>query len=529
MAKRRKPGPPPQRHASAHGAPMVDAPSRRVQAAHRLWNQGRRSDALALFAEAIRQEPDNVRTYVMAARAHAEGYDFARMEDIHERLVRRAPRHPGVHHYIGETYALLKLPARAMVSFRKAANLPGGGAPTWMELASLCERAHQLDEAQELIERTVRTGFDLPLVGLVRGRIQRRQGRLEEAEASFRTLIEKLPANSEWAAQAWGELALMQDAAGDYDGAVEAIERSKQVHRLREEPYLNASERVHEAMRTMLATITRDDFRRWRDEAAGLPPVRTALLTGFPRSGTTLLEQALDAHPDLVSSEERDFVGSELVHTITGERRNAPLVELLNDFPVEKIALQRPRYFQAMEYLLGESVGPRMHLDKNPAYNLTIPVVLRVFPETRLIVALRDPRDVVLSCYLRYLPLNAVSVRYLDVRRAAERYALDMTAWLKFRELIETPWRQVRYEDTVANLPGQARAALETLGLPWNDQVLGYRERLTADKRVTSPSYEAVAKPIYTGAIGRWRNYARVLEPALETLAPFVREFGYEA
>ena len=65
----------------------------------------------------------------------------------------------------------------------------------------------------------------------------------------------------------------------------------------------------------MIAAITRDDFRRWRDEAARLPPVRTALLTGFPRSGTTLLEQVLDAHPDLVSSEERDFIGPELVLT----------------------------------------------------------------------------------------------------------------------------------------------------------------------------------------------------------------------
>jgi tetratricopeptide (TPR) repeat protein len=507
---------------------MVDAPSQRVQAARRLWNQGRRSDALALFAEAIRQEPDNVRTYVMAARAHAEGYDFGRMDDVHARLVRRGTRHPGVHHYIGETYALLKLPARAMASFRKAANLPGGGAPTWMELASLCERAHQLDEAQELIERTVRSGFDLPLVALVRGRIQRRQGRLEEAEASFRGVIAKLPADSEWAAQAWSDLALMRDAAGDYAGAIEAIGRCKQVQRLREQPYMEASERVHVAMRAMIDAITRDDFRRWRDEAAELPPARTALLTGFPRSGTTLLEQVLDAHPDVISSEERDFLGSELFHVVVGQRRNAPLLELLNDFPVAKIAHERMRYFQAMEYLLGERVGGRMHLDKNPAYNLTLPFMLRLFPETRLIVALRDPRDVVLSCYLRYLPLNAVSVRFLDVRRTAERYALDMGAWLRFRDIVEIPWRQVRYEDAVANLEQVARAALETLGLPWDERVLAYRERLSQDKRVTSPSYEAVARPIYTSAIGRWRHYAAALEPALATLAPFVREFGYD-
>jgi tetratricopeptide (TPR) repeat protein len=527
MSKRRQQPRDASYGAQARPGDMTDAPSQRVQAAHRLWNQGRRSDAMALFSEAIRQEPNNVRPYVMAARAYAEGYDFARMDDVHERLIRRAPSHPGVHHYVGETYSLLKLPQRALASFRTAANLPDGGPPTWMELASLCERAHQLDEAQELIERTVRSGFDMPLVGLVRGRIQRRQNRLEEAEASFRTLIERYGADSEWVAQAWSELALMADAAGDYAGAIDAIGRCKHIQRLRERPYLEASDRVHEVMRTMIDAITRDDFRRWREEAAELPPARTALLTGFPRSGTTLLEQVLDAHPDLVSSEERDFVGSELVHAIVGERRNAPLLELLNDFPLEKAAHERQRYLRAMEYLLGEPIGSRMHLDKNPAYNLTIPAMLRVFPETRLIVALRDPRDVVLSCYLRYLPLNAVSVRFLDVQRTAERYALDMQAWLKFRELVETPWVQVRYEDTVADVATQARRALETLDLAWDERVLGYRDRLAGDKRVTSPSYEAVAKPIYTGAIGRWRNYAEALEPALEVLAPFVREFGY--
>jgi len=153
--------------------------------------------------------------------------------------------------------------------------------------------------------------------------------------------------------------------------------------------------------------------------------------------------------------------------------------------------------------------------------------MLRVFPETRLIIALRDPRDVVLSCYLRYLPLNAVSVRFLDVRRTAERYALDMSAWLKFRQMIDVPWCEIQYEDTVADPQGQAKRALATLGLGWDERVMNYRQRLVDSKRVTSPSYEAVAEPIYTRAIGRWKNYASALEPALEALQPFVREFGY--
>jgi tetratricopeptide (TPR) repeat protein len=481
-----------------------------------------------LFEEAIRQEPNNVRTYVLTARAYAEKFEFKRMDETHDKLIQRAPGHPGVHHYVGETFGLLKLPERAIASYEKAAHLPDAGAPTWMELASLYERAHRLDVAESMIERTVHAGFDLPLVWLVRGRIQRRLKRLNEAEATFRTLIERVGDDSEWACQAWSEIALMQDQAGDYVAATEAIARCKRVQKAHEEPFWKASEKVHDQMREMIGTISGDDFRRWREAAKHLSPQRTALLTGFPRSGTTLLEQVLDAHPDLVSSEERDFIGRELLHCVVAGRGKITLLEGLNGLRIEEVERERSRYFRAMEYLLNQPIAGRMHLDKNPAYNLTIPLVLRVFPETRLIIALRDPRDVVLSCYLRYLPLNAVSVRFLDIERTAERYALDMSAWLKFRDLVDVPWCEIRYEDTVADLEAQARRALDTLGLVWDNQVLSYRERLMGSKQVTSPTYEAVAQPIYTRAVGRWQNYRQLLEPALRTLEPFIRELGYD-
>lgn len=522
--------PSPAHHDSKQqSAPMVDVLSVRVRAAREAWTAGRQTDAIRLFDEAVRHEPNNVQAYVVAARSYAERFDFDRMERVLKQLVRRAPLHPGVHHYIGETYGLLKLPERALASYERAARLPGGGPPTWMELASLYERAHRLDEAEEMIERTARAGFDLPLVALVRGRVQRRQKRTELADSTFRALLARIPAESEWACQAWGEIALLKDQQGDADGAVDAIERCKRVQRSRQQQHWAASENLRAFMGAMITAITRDDFRRWREQAGGFAPQRVALLSGFPRSGTTLLEQVLDSHPDLVSSEERDFIGSELFHRFISDRGNTPFLSILNELRPDQIEPQRRRYLHFMEYLLGQRIAGRVLLDKNPAYNLTIPLMLRVFPETRLIVALRDPRDVVLSCYLRYLPLNNVSVRFLDVSRTAERYALDMTAWLKFRELVEVPLCEIRYEDVVRDLEGEARRAISTLELPWTDTVLDYRQRLADRRQITSPSYEAVAQPIHTRAVGRWKNYRRFLEPVLETLDPFVREFGYDS
>src|SRR5688572_24656985 len=122
----------------------------------------------------------------------------------------------------------------------------------------------------------------------------------------------------------------MKDEQGEWDQAIDAIARCKQVQMAHEEFHWNLSETAHERMRQLIATVTRDDLRRWREAAEGFAPCHMALLTGFPRSGTTLLEQVLDAHPDVVSSEERDFIGKELFLTVIGRRVNTPLLELLN-------------------------------------------------------------------------------------------------------------------------------------------------------------------------------------------------------
>jgi hypothetical protein len=178
-----------------------------------------------------------------------------------------------------------------------------------------------------------------------------------------------------------------------------------------------------------------------------------------------------------------------------------------------------------MESLLGEPIGDRVHLDKNPPLNPLIPAVRRLFPEMKLLVALRDPRDVVVSCFLRYLPLNPVSVCFLTLERTVQRYCLDMQAWCRFREMLDG-WIEVRYEQVVSGLEHEVRRALDLLGLPWDPAVLSYRERL-AEKQVRSPSYGEVSRPLYSTAIGRWKNYEKHLAPILPPLERFIEAFGY--
>jgi hypothetical protein len=275
-------------------------------------------------------------------------------------------------------------------------------------------------------------------------------------------------------------------------------------------------------------SLTKDHFRKWAEAGKAFQMRRMAVLAGFPRSGTTLLEQVLDSHPGLVSSDEREAFARDIFPSMWRSKTHPlPTVEAFEAISIENLAAQRERYLAYMGAALNEPIGERVHLDKNPSLTLLIPGMLRLFPETRLLIALRDPRDVIVSCFMQYLPLNTNSVCYLTLERTAARYANDMGTWLRLRELIHSAWLEVHYENCVRQLDVEARRALDFLDLPWAPEVLDYRERLKT-KAVASPTYEAVSKPIYSSAVGRWKNYEKFLEPCVEVLKPLIKAFGYE-
>ncbi len=180
-----------------------------------------------------------------------------------------------------------------------------------------------------------------------------------------------------------------------------------------------------------------------------------------------------------------------------------------------------------MDLSLGQPVGGRLLIDKNPSYTFFIPALIRIFPEIKFLIALRDPRDVVLSCFMQDLPLNHASAAWLTLAGAAKEYSDLMTVWQTMKARMVNPCLEVRYEDMVEDLESVARKTLGFLDVPWDAGVLGFDEH-ARKKVVRSPTYADVAKPVYKRAVGRWHHYQKYLEPHLEALAPFARAFGYE-
>jgi tetratricopeptide (TPR) repeat protein len=519
---------------AAQRAAFGHAADPRIDQAQEAWAQRRYDDSIRLYERALQRAPTNAVLLVDLARAYALRFRFGEAETLVDRASRLHPDDARLQRMLGRSYVQLQQFDRAIHCFQRSLELEPESAErarTLYELAQMYERLHRLAEARDCAEASLRLAPEQPVLRYLLAVVDRRAGNAEAALQAFQEVAAADGATTELAADCSYQVAAIHDSQGRYERAFDAATRAKRLLNNIARPMKYDAADIAEASRRTLRTLTPEHFRRWSEAAGSLKPLpsRLALLTSHPRSGTTLLEQVLDGHSQLISADELRVM-SELVYLPLCQNAptSTPVPEILDVASLEALNERRRAYWAAMEGALRQPVGQRTMLDKNPALTGLLPVIARVFPEMKVIFALRDPRDVVVSCFLQQLPLNPMSVHYLSLEQTAEEYAATMRLWLKVRDLIGNQWIEVRYEETVSNLEGQARRVLEFLELPWDEAVLEYRERAES-KHVHSPTYAAVTKPLYTSSIGRWKNYAKWLEPCMATLKPYVAAFGYEA
>lgn len=177
---------------------------------------------------------------------------------------------------------------------------------------------------------------------------------------------------------------------------------------------------------------------------------------------------------------------------------------------------------------MGEPFGGRMILEKEPLLTADLALPLRLFPDCRILMPLRDPRDVIVSSFFTLIPLAPTSVAAASIADACLHYAETMRHWLLLRERLPgEKWCETRYEDLVADPEQQLRRLTQFLQIDYLPELLSPSARLGA-RPMSTPTHEDVTRPIYRRSLGRWRQYQKWLEPHLSVLQPFLEAFGYE-
>jgi len=278
---------------------------------------------------------------------------------------------------------------------------------------------------------------------------------------------------------------------------------------------------------SIIAAMQRVNPARW---ASGPAPAAEAdgasahvFLLGFPRSGTTLLEVALDGHPRVASLEEHELLTPGVLAFM-----HEPLdFESLLQADAGALQALRASYWRQVREAGAELKG-RVFVDKHPLNTLKLPLIARLFPRAKILFAYRDPRDVVQSCFRRRFSMNPAMYQLLTLPGTAAFYDATMRLAEQARTLLGLAWQAVRYESLVDDLELQLRAVCEFLDLEWVPELTDFAARAQAREHAT-PSTAQLARGLNRAGIGHWRNYQDTLAPILPTLEPWVERLGYGA
>jgi tetratricopeptide (TPR) repeat protein len=502
--------------------------SRMLQAAEQAWQQKDFEQNIELLERARHLAPANSKILWQLGRVQGLRYNYAAAEECFDRAIRLAPNKTEALANAGQWSLDFASHQLTEHYFQQALEQKDAKAEIFARLAELYERLHKLEDASRLINRALQLDVACPLALLARARLDRQAGRLEEAEQ----LLRAFPASTDLEARirCHYELGAVLDRQKRYDDAMTAFLEAKALLGPDLQLFSDHLRNVRARRKQMEAGCSREMFQRWWDpEQAPHPRRKLALLCGHPRSGTTLLEQVLDSHPDIVSVDERevfrDDVYAPLIRALPAD---TPMLPALEATRPDKLSPLRENYFRYMGLCLGNPIGDRLLIDKNPSYLFFIPAFIRVFPETKFLIALRDPRDVCLSCFmLPHYTKSQGTAEYASLDSVTDNYSSLMSIWRTLAPLIQDHSLEVRYEEMVEDLETVSRRVLDFLGVTWDEKVLRFNERVRTNV-MRAPTYAEVAKPIFKTAVGRWQNYQKYLEPHLGKLEPFIKAFGYE-
>jgi tetratricopeptide (TPR) repeat protein len=450
----------------------------------------------------------------------------ARQVPLAERAWQRAqeldPTNVDLHLQIGHQYQNFRLLEKARAAFERASALNPLAVNPRMALVILFERNHQFAEARDAVEGCLKLDPRDDQALYFQAFLDRRENKIEDAERRLRDLIATGPRHQFVQYAARYELAEILNRTERFDEAMQTLAEAKRLVRNVANIDAMISEYDDTAAKFKRNTLTlpKDIVRTWSrefPERVREPIPKLAFLGGHPRSGTTLLEQILGAHPDVASLDESlsfDTVAARLYISST-------------QWSPARLNVIRRRYIQAFLGELSDYREGQLLLDKNPSPTVRLRMWLRIFPELRVIMALRDPRDVVISCYFQNIPINPVNANFLSLERTARHYANLMDVWLAVRQWEGFSWIETRYEDTVANLDQEGRRVTEFLGLSWHKDQARFYEK-SGQKRVFSPTYHDASQPVYKRSVARWTAYEKHLAPVLPILAPYCKALGYE-
>ena len=246
-------------------------------------------------------------------------------------------------------------------------------------------------------------------------------------------------------------------------------------------------------------------------------------LIGFPRSGTTLLDSILRSHNSVEVLEEKPLVENFIKELEQNINNDFSKLENINQSFFYKM---REIYFEARNKYV-KTDRDKIYVDKLPLNIVHVAEIFSFFPNSKFILALRNPYDVVLSCFMQHFGPNSAMLNFTNLKDTANLYDLVMNLWLIYFEKFPIKIHKIKYEQTVQNFDHTITELLSFLELEWSDNVKEYYKTTKKRGIIDTPSYRQVSQPLYKKSIGRWKNYKDEFSEVKHILDKWTKKFNY--
>lgn len=434
------------------------------------------------------------------------------LHEVLERALDRAPYDKDLLLAVSQHRVLAKQLEGAERACRAVLDANPHDIDAWLDLAYFYEHAAS-DRLPSLLAEVEQAGVPSPVPDIVRAFAHRRDKQYSEGLAA----LEPVPPDFKpWMVEELRGQFL--DKLGEEDAAFAAFTRMNEAGAADSPELVARAANYRSAYRARLDSITDDWLASWKAGPVESDRPAPVFLVGFPRSGTTLLDTMLMGHPDVSVMEEQPVL-DRVSRALGGFEAIANLDE-------QAVLRARNHYFEVAA-AGGADAGRKVLIDKNPFHLMQVPLIHRLFPDARFILALRHPADVILSCYFSNFRPTTQLANFLRLDTAAEFYDIAFGLWERAREVMAIDAHTIVYEQLVENPEAQLRPLAEALGLEWRDELLDHTGTAASRDLIATASYAQVTQPIYRSSVGRWQGYRKHLEPVFPVLRPWAQKFGY--
>ncbi|HFD80779.1 MAG TPA: tetratricopeptide repeat protein [Gammaproteobacteria bacterium] len=470
-----------------------------MNTASRLLQAGRVREARDHLLELCRQRPQDAGNWYLLGCAHERLAEPGEASNALARAIALQPGHRNAWRAHARVLEALGKDDAALAAYRRLGELdPGSSAFVAGCIARIHERNGRHETAWRTIEPLIAAGQGNVDVALVYARLCKHTGQYRNAIAYLSQGIAHPAVSKPDRTRMRFHLGALHEALGEYDLAFECIaqaNRDKGVH---------FDIDAHEAqLQRVIEVFSANRLQRMpRSSNTSSKPV---FIVGMPRSGTTLVEQILASHPQVHGGGELPWIPRTVSNLAGTEGPVTPYLHAIADLSAPQVDATATEYLERLTKLA--PTAERI-TDKQMLNFLNLGLIALMFPRARVIHCTREPMDTCLSCYfLEFAEANEFTYELATLGRFHRQHERLMDHW---KSVLDLSLMEVRYEELVTQQEATTRALLDFLDLQWDERCLRFHE---SRRQANTASYEQVRQPMYTGSVGRWKNYERHLGP----------------